>query len=1052
MAKQVNVPGKSACPPREVLERFGLGELSPVEVEKWAEHVEGCGQCFARLSDFSSRDTLRDVMRGQGQPEAARQNPLVRNLIERLDRLLPAAEAETVAHDTSSSSSKTEGGDFLAPGRDLVLGSYILLERLGEGGMGQVFKARHCKLGRIVALKLIRKERLDNPATVKRFQREVRAAAALSHPNIVHAYDADEVNGTHILVMEFVEGATDLTQLVKKNGPLPVAQACEYIRQAALGLQHAHERGMVHRDIKPSNLLLAVSRPPQPVSRGRETASSGVIKILDMGLARLDHSAAADDKSTTMTQEGAVMGTPDYIAPEQARDSHQADIRADLYSLGCTLYFLLTGQVPFPGGSLTEKLIKHQLQEPAPVEQVRPDVPREVAAVVRKLMAKNREDRFQTPAEVAAALTGKLGRVSQRFAARPAVAGAGVGGSSEDTLDSALSFMARGGDTLALESPPARSRLLVKWPWLAAGALAFVGLLLVLFVVIKRPGKDRPVSEEEPPTVAVPPSKKPPPKADAAWRRSVAAMPPEKQVQAVAAMLKELNPKFDGKVTHKIDNGVVTELHFDAEHVTNLSAVKALRELKVLECNAGHNRWSKLSDLRPLEGLKLAMLRCNNTAVAELAPLRDMPLWFLEFYNTKVSDLSPIKKMKLAHLGCGGTLVTDLSPLKGMSLGFLNCNRISRSDEVILKDMPLVHIYSDCRGADFLRSVKTLQTINGKPVKEFWKEVDDRQSKLDTWIKSVAGLSPEKQVESVAAKLKEMNPEFDGKVTHKVENGLVTELVVETDKIVDLSPVRALPALHHLGCSGSGPGKSRLPDGQFQVLYWEPVGNGEGVHRLADLSPLKGSKLVALDCSYSRVADLSPLEGMPLYDLVCVSNKVSDLRPLKGMPLVVLNCRDTPIADLSPIKDLPLDHLFADFTKISNLSPLKGMKLLSLTFGGTAVADLGPLKGMKLTGLNCQRTKVANLRPLEGMPLTLLDCASTKVSDLSPLNGMPLKILNCRETQVSDLSPLKGLPLEYLNCDFKPERDAEILRSIKTLTTINDKPAKEFWKEFDLKK
>jgi serine/threonine-protein kinase len=163
---------------------------------------------------------------------------------------------------------------LMGRGQDLVLGQYILLERLGEGGMGQVFKARHRNLGRIAAIKLIRKERLDNADAVKRFQREVRAAAALNHPNIVRALDADQIGGTHLLVMEYIDGATDLAQLVKKNGPLPVAQACDYIRQTALGLQHAFERGLVHRDIKPANLLLA--------SGGK------TVKILDMGLARLN--------------------------------------------------------------------------------------------------------------------------------------------------------------------------------------------------------------------------------------------------------------------------------------------------------------------------------------------------------------------------------------------------------------------------------------------------------------------------------------------------------------------------------------------------------------------------------------------------------------------------------------------------------------------------------------------------------------------------------------------------------------------------------------------
>ncbi len=271
-------------------------------------------------------------------------------------------------------------------GRDLLLGSYVLLERLGEGGMGQVFKARNWKLVKVVALKLIRKERLDNPDAVRRFQREIRAAAQLDHPNIVRALDADEVNGTQLLVMEYVQG-TDLAKLVKKDGPLAVDKACDYCRQAALGLQHACERGLVHRDIKPHNLLLT---------------AAGVVKILDMGLARLDR-RGDDEASSTMTQEGGGMGTLDYISPEQAMDSHDVDIRADLYSLGCTLYFLLTGKPPFAGGEALQKLLKHRLDEPVPVEQLRPDVPPGVAAVVRKLMAKRPEDRYQTPVEAAAA-------------------------------------------------------------------------------------------------------------------------------------------------------------------------------------------------------------------------------------------------------------------------------------------------------------------------------------------------------------------------------------------------------------------------------------------------------------------------------------------------------------------------------------------------------------------------------------------------------------------------------------------------------------------------
>jgi WD40 repeat protein/serine/threonine protein kinase len=284
---------------------------------------------------------------------------------------------------------------FQGRAADLVLGQHVLLERLGEGGMGQVFKARHARLDRVVALKVIRKDRLVHKGALSRFQREARAAARLSHPNIVSVFDADEVAGTHFLVMEYVEGV-DLSRYVKQHGPLPVDLAVSCIRQAALGLQHAYERGLVHRDIKPANLLLT---------------RAGQVKILDMGLARVDQ--VAEDDSSTLTQEGSVMGSLDYIAPEQAKDSHQADIRSDLYSLGCSLYYLLSGRVPFPGGTAMEKLLKHGTETATPIATLRPDLPAWLAAVTSRLMAKRPEDRFQTPAELIHALDAKIDPMGQ---------------------------------------------------------------------------------------------------------------------------------------------------------------------------------------------------------------------------------------------------------------------------------------------------------------------------------------------------------------------------------------------------------------------------------------------------------------------------------------------------------------------------------------------------------------------------------------------------------------------------------------------------------------
>ena len=219
----------------------------------------------------------------------------------------------------------------------------------------------------------------------------MRAAAQLSHPNVVHAHDADEVDGTHLIAMELLSGV-DLGRRVADSGPLPVEQACEYVRQAALGLQHAHERGMVHRDVKPSNLLVT---------------PDGVVKILDLGLARLAPSGDGES-SGTLTQTNSLMGTPDYMAPEQARQSHTVDGRADLFSLGATMYFLLTGRPPFARGSLAATVGALLFEEAEPLTSVRPDTPPAVAALVRRLLAKDPAARVQTAAELAELLAKVL--------------------------------------------------------------------------------------------------------------------------------------------------------------------------------------------------------------------------------------------------------------------------------------------------------------------------------------------------------------------------------------------------------------------------------------------------------------------------------------------------------------------------------------------------------------------------------------------------------------------------------------------------------------------
>jgi eukaryotic-like serine/threonine-protein kinase len=278
-----------------------------------------------------------------------------------------------------------------------VLGQYRILDQIGKGGMGRVFKAEHMTMGRRVALKMVSSGWIKTEKGRVLFDREVRAAAKLNHPNIVTAYDANHVGNRFFMVMEFVDGP-NLQELVKGKGPLPVAQACNFIRQAAIGLNYAHELGMVHRDIKPANLL--VQRNTSKSFAGRY-----IVKILDFGLARLstpeDGELCAD---SIVTGKQTVLGTPDYLSPEQARNLHDADCRSDFYSLGCTFYYLLTGQVPHPGGTALEKMVRHATDPFPRVTNFRSDVPDEIIEILEKMTAKDPAKRFQNGSELANAL------------------------------------------------------------------------------------------------------------------------------------------------------------------------------------------------------------------------------------------------------------------------------------------------------------------------------------------------------------------------------------------------------------------------------------------------------------------------------------------------------------------------------------------------------------------------------------------------------------------------------------------------------------------------
>ncbi len=363
------------CPGPEQLRAYVAGKLAEDLSLALDDHLDVCAECQALLVTLGdAEDTLETRLRRAPAAEQYEQEPACREAAMRAKALVPAASPAAnhppdAPGDATSSWRSPAGAD--APLASLGrLGEYELLAKLGEGGMGTVYKARQTRLDKIVALKVLPKERTSDAQARARFEREMKAVGRVSHPNIIQAHDARDIDGTTVLVMEYAEGL-DLAEVVRRLGRLGVADACEIVHQAALGLEAVHENGLVHRDIKPSNLMLTAGLTAGPPEKSRTAAdlrmaAIGQVKILDLGLARL---GAEQPSSGELTSEGQAMGTADYMAPEQAFDSHTVDIRADIYSLGCTLYKLLAGHAPFSGpeyGNAMQKMLAHSGEAGSP--------------------------------------------------------------------------------------------------------------------------------------------------------------------------------------------------------------------------------------------------------------------------------------------------------------------------------------------------------------------------------------------------------------------------------------------------------------------------------------------------------------------------------------------------------------------------------------------------------------------------------------------------------------------------------------------------------------
>jgi serine/threonine protein kinase len=759
----------TGCPTQEALSAFSQGQLPASELETIAEHLSVCTLCAKRVDTLvPAADDLVADLRGLAGAAATSPEPKLNVEMLTAERLgdhlgdhLGEQLGEEAGFDPLRASPR---GPASRPPSDRFH-EYRLLERLGQGGMGTVYRALHLRLERVVAIKLLSSERMRDPSSIARFQREMRAVGKLAHPNIVQATDAGEVEGMHYLVMEFVSGI-DLARLIRRHGKLSVADTCELVRQAALGLQHAHARGIVHRDVKPSNLILS---------------DAGQVKLLDLGLVRMQDRGLAVGDSTA---SDAVMGSFDYMAPEQADNAHGVDSRADLYSLGCTLFHLLTGGVPYGPPTYTSPLKKLQAHASAPVPDVRQlgvEAPEALQALLSRLLAKAPSERPATAAEVVAAL-------------EPLAAGADLqrllesisGPLGEETLLAPEIRPVRALPEPTVRVPPPRSRSAT--PWIAAASI--LALLLTAGVIyvqtdkgtieivtddddvqvsVLRGGKEVEIlhardgsrhrlstgeyelkllnpdkqAEVKPDRITLRRGDKASvtirrlggeasaargfPPLNPGWVQALAALPVAKQVEELAEELKRRNPGFDGKCEPTIESRAITGLNIPSEHVADLTPVQALPKLTTLACWGAGAGKSKLKDLTPLRATKLQRLTLVYSLVNDLRPLRELPLTELVLSGSQVRELEallgmqlktlhvgynaidslePLRGMPLQTLHCGGTLVEDLSPLKGMQLQSLDCSEDKVTDISPLEGMPLKYLHLRSTGVGDVRVLR----------------------------------------------------------------------------------------------------------------------------------------------------------------------------------------------------------------------------------------------------------------------------------------------------------------------------------------------------------
>jgi serine/threonine protein kinase/Leucine-rich repeat (LRR) protein len=896
-----------SCPDRSLLQRFLLGKAPEVICGPLELHLAECQSCAEAAESVNSADDLTEAL----QQAAVMADELLCNqdqwlaiAIERAKGLTNLLETDRgtateihVATDPKPDpnsrppSSVRYNLDFLASPQQSDelgrLGDYRVLKVLGVGGMGMVFKAEDLRLGRAVALKVMRPEVAAKPQSRERFVREARATAALAHDHIVQIHQVGEDRGVPYLAMQYLQGQS-LQTVLNRIGKLRPKDVARIGKEVALGLAAAHDKGLIHRDIKPDNIWIE--------------AKTHRVRILDFGLARDVESDAG------LTQTGAILGTPRYMAPEQV-SGEDVKYHADLFSLGSMLYHLVSGQPAFQGHNLPSLLYAIVNHDPLPLDQVIEGIDPELSAVISELINK----RPSTRPESALSVAKRLSAIELRLRRS---------GTAAATPPSA--------DSPPPPAPPAQRpdepakarqyrRRRIGW---TIGATA-ASLLLATTVATNRFWPNVRLDRE---TVAT---------ADSATDSFVATVEtsepqqpqhqPEEQSQrlqrwqpdasqqqfldqtqlldlpsqvaAVEAKLAEANAGFDGQVIATIDDRGVMELRIEATELEEIWPILVFSELQSLACaGQGHlgNKKSKWHNLAPLTSLPLQRLDCSNTSVSDLSLLAHLELKELILDSTKVRDLTPLANMPLEKLSLSMCQISDLEPLRGMQtlrsldlygtpisnlaaigdlkLVDLDCSLTEVSDFRPLYRMPLKRLYAfNTLAHDFtpllsfsfdelgislpavlddndkkdLSSLQSKAFVSSPPglshkksktlvsKTDFFAKHSADRKEIDDFVANASLLEASQQVKEIARELERRNLDDEVGFLPTIHDGAIGEVIIQGGAAVDLSPLRALTRLKKL----------TIVDNWFYL----------------DLSPLSGLPLEELTCDGNHLIRNGPI-------------------------------------------------------------------------------------------------------------------------------------------------------------------------------------------------